>query len=335
MTDLTNYDEANYCHGVFVDLIGTEMIYVYSFGNHFIIPTINTTGYENLIIEFLNREAVYAPEYEGYCILNDTKTSHIGPDNFDLQQQVILQENYLFMQVKETNDQSAIQIVNVTDFANPTCLTRYKHGFDTIYDYAIFENIMILAINDTENIRLVDITNKNVPLDLLITYSIPYTYSCSLEVKDNLLFVYDDSSIYVFDLSDAPNLDLLYKIETIDLDDIVRIVFYNDYLISIHHQQISIYDLTAPSNETITEFTFEYEGLHNFYFGLVDNNRLYTSMFNEYYSYTLAIYDLTEITNPVMLYPHKITTPVPIAIPTILSSIVLTSVVIYYQKKRK
>jgi len=323
-TDLTNFSAANDYNYTDINLNGTEMIYPYSFGNHLFIPTVNTTGNDNLIIEVLDCTDVYAPEYEGYCILNNTYSSSTGTDDFDREQQLFLQDNYLFFQVRERLAGSAIQIINATDYSNLTCVTRYKYGLENIFDYALYENTMFITIDDTENIRMVNITDKSNLVD-----------SCSLEVKDNLLFAYDDSTISVFNISNIPDLDLLYTIETNALEYIDRIVFYNDYLISFHHQQISIYDLTSPSNLTTGEVISAQVGLYNYYFGLVDNSRLYISLHNEHEENTLAIFDLADITKPVLIFPETIVSSVPITISTILSSIVLTSVIIYYQKKRK
>jgi len=334
-TDLTNFSAANDYNYTDINLNGTEMIYPYSFGNHLFIPTVNTTGNDNLIIEVLDCTDVYAPEYEGYCILNNTYSSSTGTDDFDREQQLFLQDNYLFFQVRERLAGSAIQIINATDYSNLTCVTRYKYGLENIFDYALYENTMFITIDDTENIRMVNITDKSNLVDIGNTYSVPFTYSCSLEVKDNLLFAYDDSTISVFNISNIPDLDLLYTIETNALEYIDRIVFYNDYLISFHHQQISIYDLTSPSNLTTGEVISAQVGLYNYYFGLVDNSRLYISLHNEHEENTLAIFDLADITKPVLIFPETIVSSVPITISTILSSIVLTSVIIYYQKKRK
>ncbi|NHJ49010.1 MAG: hypothetical protein FK733_14585 [Asgard group archaeon] len=335
-TDLTDFQKANDCYGMYVDLIGTEIIYPYCFGDSLQIVTTNATTNDNLIIEFLEPNDVYAPEYVGFYIVNDVKTYHIYPDNFDEHQQLFVQGNYLFLEVREENNDFAILMIDITDKANPTKVTHYKHGSNDIYDYAIYENTMIIAIDDIENIRLVDITNKSTPIDLVNSYSVPYTYSCSLEVKDNLLFAYDDTTIHVFEIINSSNLELLYKLEIdpMEYENIRRVIFYEDYLIAIHNSKISIFDLITPSNTTVSEITFEGPGFISYYFGLIDNSRLYVSLFNEIEQYTLAIYDLADIFTPELLWPTSYSTPVPITTATIISSILFVIGVIVYSRKR-
>ncbi len=332
-TDLTDYSKTNDWLGVFIDFVGTELVYPYRYENHLYIPTFNTTGNDDVMIEILDCTDIYSPEYEGYCILSGTKSSSSLYEH----KKLLIDDNFLFLQVKEDSYDSVIQFVNLTDIANPTCLTRYKHGTDEIFDYVLYENFMIIAIDDSESIRMVDITDKSSPFDISNNYSVPFTYSISLEVKNNLLFANSGTTISVFNITDIHNFDLLYKIELVSSDNTIRrIIFYNDYLITHQYRKISFFDLNTPSNTTISEIISTAPGFHYFAFGLVDNDRLYTSWANEYQQYTWAVYDLTDTANPVLIFPTSFTIPFPVTIATILSSILLvTSVTIFLQKKRK
>jgi hypothetical protein len=338
LTNLTVFHTTNDCSKANIELIGSEIIYPYLTESYLVMPTIDSRDYDQLVIEALSRTPVHNPEYLGFCSLDNTVPLHRLPSDFDLQQKLVLQDNYLYLQIKEESNGFAIQMVDVSDITNPTNITRYKHYIDLIYDYDIFENTMILAVNDTENIRLVNITDKLNPIDFESSYSVSYTNDCYLDVKDNFLFAYADTTITVFEITETPSLEFLYKleIESIDHNTIRRVVFYNNYLLVISSRKISIYDIASPSNTTISEITPDGPGIMGFTFGLVDNNRLYVSMSSGIKENTLAIYDLTHISNPERLYPTEFTTTFPLKSATIISSLILIiGIIIRYRKKRK
>jgi hypothetical protein len=196
---------------------------------------------------------------------------------------------------------------------------------------------LVVAVNETDALRLVNITDKSNPMNLNKTYTIPYKYSCNLEVKDNFLIVHDYSNINIFEFKNDTDLDLLYKIEIIkEYSRIERLTFYNDYMIAVQTKTISIFDLNNPSNSTVNEIEFEAIGFFSFEFGVVDNSRLYTAINNEYKEYTLAIYNLTDILNIELIFPTTFTTPFPFSTTAVFVTLLqVMMIIIYYRTKRK
>ncbi|NHK31135.1 MAG: hypothetical protein FK730_07270 [Asgard group archaeon] len=336
LSDITDLEASKNTYNLMLPLEGTDIISSYLTDCHLMIVSIDTSTYDEIFLEALSCEPVHNPEWQGYCIFDDTKTIHTSSDDFFKKQKFHLQGNYAFLEVLEDSNDYAIEIVNITDVATPVKEAHYKYENNIIFDYEVHEDTMIICIDEAENIRLVDIADKSNPINFDNTFSVPYEHYCYLIVRDNQLYAYSERTIKIFDLTNIPNLELLYELELIEHDQIQKIAFYDHYLIAIKQTIISIFDCDTPTFSLVSEITFDGPGFMGFYYGLVDNEYLYVSLYNTIEDYTLAVYDLTNILNPELVFPNEFSVTSPLPSTVIIITIFLTSVIITcYRKKSK
>lgn len=338
LSDITDLEAEENTYNLLLPLEGTDILSLYWTDYSLAIPTMDSKTYNDLLLELLDRTPAHAPEWQGSCTFDDTKPLHTSSDNFFKQQKFKLEGNYAFLQVLEDSNDPAIEIINIADIAAPVKEARYKHENTPLFDYAVYEDTMFISIDGAENLRLVDITDKNNPINLNHTFSVPYEYYCYLLVKDNQLFAFSERTITVFDLSNIPDLEVVYELELefFESDQIQRIAFYEHYLIVIRKTIISIFDTAIIPYSLMSEISFDGPGFEGFYYGIVDNEYLYVSLYNTIEDYTLAVYDLTNILEPVLVFPIEFTTPVPILMLTSITTLIQTVfIVIFCRKKRK
>jgi hypothetical protein len=337
LSDITDLEASENTYELLLPLEGTDILSLWWTDFSLAIPTVDDRTFDDLLLEMLERTPVHSPEWQGYCILDETKPHHTSSDDFFKQQKFHLEGNYAFMEILEDSNDHAIEIIDITDIAAPVTEARYKYENTVIFDYEVYEDIMIVSIDEEENIKLVDISDKSNPVTLNQTFIVPYQDYCYLLVKNNQLFVFSEGTITVFDMSNIPELEVVYEFDLglAESNQIQKIAFYEHYLIAISKTVISIFDTDPIPYSLVSEITFDGPGFEGFYYGLIDNEYLYVALYNKIEDYTLAVYDLTNILEPVLVFPTEFTTSLPVSIITSITILIQIAFIITIHRKRK
>jgi hypothetical protein len=187
-------------------------------------------------------EATYTPTWLISSNPNPTfKSSYDTPDSA---LEVAISSNYAY--VGACDDNSSLQIIDISDPANPTFKSSYNTSF--VQGIAISLNYAYVAVYYDAGLQIIDISDPSNP-----TFKGSYnalSYPQNIVVFENYAYIADyDSGLQIIDISNPENPTFKGSYDTPGLAYDVA-VFENYAYIADNWSGLQIIDISDPSNPT-------------------------------------------------------------------------------------
>ncbi len=293
---------------------------------------------EEIGLEFVNITNILYPTYLGhYIALTSSIHEYMGlheASRYEVQKQNDF--CYLLANGEYRINNDTIRIIDCSDLENLIESARYALEFYSINDFAVKNEFLYVLSGDKQKIDIVNITDKSNPKKIKTWITNESCYG--IEFYKDYMFIYSDFYIRMYYIIDplSPVLINSYSRFTNEYDRFHDLVFWNHYFAGIASDFIFVYDINnLTSNQSISAFECLDEGYGYFLVGLYSKDLLYILRASEQEERTLFVFDVSDVTSIIKIYPEGVADKIPLPSYVYIISFLATCVIIQRIKARK
>ncbi len=291
--------------------------------------------------EIVNITNILYPTYLGQYIANTSRIyEYIDPQEAS-RYEVQKQNDYCFLLadgVYQVNNDT-IRIVDCSDIENLTETARYEPVNNNIQDFAVKNEYLYVLTNNEQELEIVNITDKSNPNKTIAWSTSELFYG--IEFYQDYMFMYSDLNIRMYNILDplSPVLVKTFSRFTDEHDRFNDLVFWEHYLAAMKRDFIFVYDIyDLSSNQSLSEFDCLDEGYGRFLVGLYNNDLLYVSRATEFEDRSLFMFDVSDVTNIIKIYPEGVANKIPMPsyayiICFLVSCVIIQRIIVRKSKK--
>ena len=270
---------------------------------------------EEIGFEIVNITNILYPTYLGHYIANASRIyEYIDPQEAS-RYEVQKQNDYCFLLTdgvyQVSND--TIRIVDCSDTENLTESSKYESVNNNIQDFAVKNDYLYVLTDNEQELEIVNITDKSNPTKTIAWSTNEYFFG--IKFYQDYMFMYSDLNIRMYNILDplSPVLVNTFSKFTDEHDRFIDLVFWEHYLAAMKRDFIFVYDIyDFTSNQSLSEFDCLDEGYGRFLVGQYNTDLLYVSRASEFEDRTLFMFDVSDITNLVKIYPEGVGNKIPL-----------------------
>ena len=260
----------------------------------------NSLGFE--IVDISNETN---PVFKGNFTVNDSyiwwrDPRWLGTDKLQFK------DNCVLLHAGPSNDANRwIRFIDCTNLSSPEEIGKFESSHGNIESFTLLEEVMY-ASTFFGYLDIVNITDKTSPSLISSIYLGGGDCYNRIELNNNYLFIYAGYELpsMIYDVSNCTNPQFISDFSSTFENDFSDLVFKENLLFGIQNNYICLYDITDINEITlINEYNFteqfsNYGEIYgHFFWGQIDNNRLYLSRVSDNELLTVFIVDFTDIHN--------------------------------------
>lgn len=265
---------------------------------------IYSTGFE--IVDISN---ITSPEFKGNFITNDSYIWWHDPreNGHEILQ---FKEDYVFLCNGPKRDYMKwIRIIDCSNLTAPKEIGKYESTSDRILSFLTFEEVMYVLTFDgfIDIVNITDVSNPN----LISSFEVGDYWT--IEHHNNYLFLYKsfENTDRIYNVVNRTNPQYVSDFLNDTQLFISDLVFIENQTFVVSGDFVglydftNIYDITLINSHNFTELlSGANEGMGQFFWGIIDNNRLYLSRISDDEGLTIFIVDFSDINNFDIYTPY-------------------------------
>lgn len=290
-------------------------------------------------LEIVNITNILYPTYLGHYIANTSNGYEYMGTHEASRYEVQKQNDFCYLLANGVHhvNNDTIRIIDCSDLENLIESARYAPEFYSINDFAVKNEFLYVLSGDKQKIDIVNITDKSNPKKIKTWITNEKCYG--IEFYQDYMFIYSDFNIIrMYNIIDplSPVLINSYSRFTTEYDPFHDLVFWKHYFAGITIDFIFVYDINnLTSNQSISAFECLDEGYGDFLVGLYSKDLLYVLRASEHEERTLFVFDVSDVTSIIKIYPEGVADKIPLPSYVYITSFLATCVIIQRIKARK
>jgi hypothetical protein len=263
-----------------------------------LLGTFDTTGGANDVFLSVDEQILYVADFVGLEILDISDFNSITSiGNFastDLTYSVVVNSSQTRAYLTDNND--GVKIVDISNPASPVSINTFNPGY-IIRDIALSTDENILFIGGSTHFLILDITNE-LSLSTLSDSAITnVSHGITISSDESFAYICDElHGLRIFDIQDKSNPINTKNIETLLYTLYITMIKNEKYAIISDYLSIKIIDMNDEEQPQLLTVINQAD-----YPSQVTLNAAEDKMFVVFANMGLAVYDITEISSPVLI----------------------------------